>query len=95
MLTNKRRHSHVVDVRSYRAAECDIVHYLPVVKVRLILSVIKRAALKFYAGNFNARKLNDLEVKEECQVKISNSFAAFENLMMMWTSVGRVKVLRI
>jgi hypothetical protein len=29
---------------------------------------------------FNPQKLNDMEVKEQCQVRISNRFVALENL---------------
>jgi len=50
---------------------------------------------KFNIGRFNLKKLNDEEVKEQYEVKISNRFAAMENLMMMmmmWTSIGLGKV---
>jgi hypothetical protein len=30
-------------------------------------------------GDINLRQLNDVEVKEQCQVKISNRFATLEN----------------
>jgi hypothetical protein len=44
---------------------------------------------------FHSKKLNDAEIKEQYHVKISNRFAALENLMMMmmWTSLGLGKVL--
>jgi hypothetical protein len=32
---------------------------------------------------FNLKKLNDVEVKEQYQVKISNRSAALENLMLL------------
>jgi hypothetical protein len=44
------------------------------------LSVSKRAAQKFDVGIFNLKKLNDVEVKEQYKVKISNRYVAFENL---------------
>jgi hypothetical protein len=34
IMIDKRRHSNIVDVRSYRGAECDTGHYLVVAKVR-------------------------------------------------------------
>jgi endonuclease/exonuclease/phosphatase family metal-dependent hydrolase len=34
ILVEKRRHWNVLDVRSFRAADCDTDHYLVVVKVR-------------------------------------------------------------
>jgi hypothetical protein len=48
-------------------------------KLRERLSVSKRVALKFDMRRFDLRKLNDAEVKEQYQVKITNRFAAFEN----------------
>ena len=31
-------------------------------------------------GRFNLRKLNELEVRKQCRIKISDRFAALENL---------------
>jgi arginine utilization protein RocB len=61
-------------------------HYLVVVKVKERLSVSKRPAQKFDMERFNLRKLNDMKVKEQYQVKIPNRFAAVENSMMMTTT---------
>jgi hypothetical protein len=48
-------------------------------KLRKRLSVIKRVAQTFAMQIFDFRKLNDAEVKEKYQFKITNSFAALEN----------------
>jgi len=40
----------------------------------------KQAAQKFDGERFNLRKLNDLEVRKQYQVEISNRFAALETL---------------
>jgi len=40
----------------------------------------QQAAQKFDVGRLNLRKLNELEVMKQKQTKISNRFAAFENL---------------
>jgi hypothetical protein len=69
-----------------------------VAKVGQKLSVHKRADQKFDRERFKLRKPNDVGVKEMYQVKISNKFAALENLMMMmmmmmWISVGLAKIL--
>jgi hypothetical protein len=48
-------------------------------KLREWLSVIKRVAQKFDMQRFYLRKLNDAEVKEQYQVKITNRFAVLEN----------------
>jgi hypothetical protein len=45
-----------------------------------ILAVSKQAAQKFDGEIFNLRQLNDLEVRKEFQIEISNRFAASVNL---------------
>jgi hypothetical protein len=70
VLRDKRRHSNILDVRSFRAADCDNDHYLVVVKLRERISVSKRARQKFDLERFDLKKLNDVEVKEKYQVEI-------------------------
>jgi len=41
---------------------------------------VKEAAQKFDGERFILRKLNDLKVRKECQMDITNRFAAVENL---------------
>jgi hypothetical protein len=48
-------------------------------KLREGLSVSKRVAQKFDMHRFDLRKINDAEVKEQYQAKITNRFAALEN----------------
>ena len=78
-----RWHSSVLDVRSFRRADCDTDHYLVVAKVRERLAVRKQAAQKFDGGRFNLRKLNDLEIRKQYQTEITNRFAALENVRTM------------
>jgi hypothetical protein len=42
ILVDRRRHSSVLDVKSFRATDCDTDHYLVVAKVREILAVNKQ-----------------------------------------------------
>ena len=65
ILIDRRQHSSILDVRSFRGAERDTVHYLVVAKVRERLAVSKQAAQKLDGERFNLRKLKDLEVKNE------------------------------
>jgi hypothetical protein len=46
ILIDRRQHSSILDVRYFRAADCDTAHYLVVAKVRERLAVNKRAAQK-------------------------------------------------
>jgi hypothetical protein len=57
----------------------DTYHYLMAEKLLERMSVSKRETQKFYMQKFALRKLNDSEVKEQYQVKITNRFAALEN----------------
>jgi hypothetical protein len=44
------------------------------------LAVSKLSAQVFVVERFNLRTLNELEVRKQCQIKITKRFAAFENL---------------
>jgi len=51
-----------------------------VAQVRERFTVSKQAAKNFEGETFNLRKLNELEVKKQYQIEISNRYAALENL---------------
>jgi len=79
VLTDRRWRSSILDVRSFRGADCDTDHYKVIAKVRERLAVGKQAAQRFDRQRFNLRKLNEPEVREQYQIEITNRFAALEN----------------
>jgi len=60
VLIDRRWHSSVLDVRSFRGADCNTDHYLVIAKVTERLSVGKQASQRFDRQRFNLRKLNEL-----------------------------------
>ncbi|PNF13747.1 hypothetical protein B7P43_G14087 [Cryptotermes secundus] len=94
ILIDRRRHSSILDVRSFRAAACDTDHYLVVAKVRERLAVSKQTTHRVHMERFNLKKLNKVDVKEQYRVEISNKFVALENsdtkvdVNKAWETVG-------
>jgi len=80
VLIDRRWHSSVLDVRSFRGADCATDHYLVITKIRERLAVGKQAAQRFDGQTFNLRKLNESEVRKQYQIEFTNRFAALENL---------------
>jgi len=70
----------IIDVPSFRGVDLATDHYLMVAEVRERLAVSKKAAQRFDGEGFNLRKLNDLEVRKQYQIEITNRFATLENL---------------
>jgi hypothetical protein len=79
-LIDKRRHSNILDVRSFKGADCDTDHCLVVAKLRERISVIKRARQNFDLKRFDLKKIDGVEFKEKYQVEILNRFVALESL---------------
>jgi hypothetical protein len=79
-LIDRRWHSSVLDVRSFRVADCDTAHYLVVTKIRERLALSKQTTQRVYMERFILKKLNEVEGKEQYHVEISYRFTALENL---------------
>jgi hypothetical protein len=77
---DRRRHSSVLDVQSFRTADCDNDHYLVVAKVRERLVVNKQKSQRFHMETFNVKNLNEVEGEEQYHVEVSSRFAALEDL---------------
>jgi hypothetical protein len=80
ILVDRRRNLNVLDVRSFRAADCDSDHCLVVAKVRVRLAGNKQRSHRLHMKRFNLKKLNEVEGKEQYHVEVSNRFAALEDL---------------
>jgi endonuclease/exonuclease/phosphatase family metal-dependent hydrolase len=57
VLIDKRRHSNILDDRSFREADCDTDHYLVVAKLRKRISVSKRARQNFDLERFDLKTM--------------------------------------
>jgi hypothetical protein len=79
ILIDRIRHSSILDVRSFRGADCDSDHYLVVAEVRERLAVNKRMVKEMDVERFNLKHLNEVGNKQY-QVTIKHKFAALENL---------------
>jgi len=69
MLIDRRQHLSLLDVRSFRGADCDTDGCLVVAKVRERLAVSKQAAQGFYVKRFNLRKLNEQELRKRYTIR--------------------------
>jgi hypothetical protein len=90
VLIDRRWHSSILDVRSFRGADCDTDHYLVDAKVRERLVVIKQAAQKFDVERFDLKKLSELEVRKQYQIKISRLSDSCLLLLILQENVDTV-----
>ena len=74
---NRRRQPSILDIRSFREADCDSDHYLLTAKLRERLSVSKREDQTVDINRFNVGKLKDEEIKLQYQIQILNRVDAF------------------
>jgi endonuclease/exonuclease/phosphatase family metal-dependent hydrolase len=70
ILVDRQRHSNVLDVRSFRAADCESDHYVVVAKVKERLALNKQRSQRFHMERFNLKKLNEVGGKEQFLVEV-------------------------
>jgi len=70
-LIDRRWHLSILDVQFFRRADCSTDHYLVVTNVRVRSPASKQTAHKFHV---------ELDIRKKYQIKISNGYAALENL---------------
>jgi hypothetical protein len=75
-----RRYSSILDIRTFRGAECDTEHCLVLAKIRDRLAVSKQTTHRFHMERQNLKKLNVVEGKEQYRVEISHRFVVLESL---------------
>jgi hypothetical protein len=80
ILIDRRWHSSIPGVRRFRGADCDTDHYLVVVEVRERLEVCKQTAQAFVGERSNLSGVSEMRVRKQYQFRITNRFAALENL---------------
>jgi hypothetical protein len=76
ILVDRQSDSNVLDVRSFRAADCDSDHYLVVSKVRERLAMNKQRSHRFHMEGLNHKKLNEVGGKEQFRTEVC-SFGRF------------------
>ena len=64
VLVDRRWHSSILDLRSFKGTDCDADHHFVFAHFRKRLSVNKRAAQKFRKERLNPKNLSDVEVRE-------------------------------
>jgi hypothetical protein len=78
VLIDRLRHSSILDVQPFRAADCDSEHYLVVAKMWDRQAMNQQGSHKFHMERYNLKKLNKVEGKQKYRVGVSNRFAALE-----------------
>ena len=79
ILIERRWHSSILHVRSFRGTDCDTDHYPVFAEFRERLAVNKEVARKIGGEWFNLNKLSDVEFRKQYHIKISNRFVALES----------------
>ena len=85
VVIDRRWHSSVLDVQSFRGADCDTDHYLVIAKFRERIAVGKQAAQRFDWERFNLRKLNEPEVGNSISLRLQSGLQLWRTRTMART----------
>jgi hypothetical protein len=80
ILTERRLHSSILDIRSCWGADRDTDHYLVVEIIRERLAVSKQIMHTVIMERFNPKKLKEMTREDQYRSEIPTRFAALENL---------------
>jgi len=80
VLVDKRRHTNVLDVRSYRGANCDSDHMFVIAKIRERLSLNKTNGQLIGSKRLNVQNLTEGENGLKYAVEVTNKFAALKEI---------------
>ncbi|XP_018337473.1 PREDICTED: uncharacterized protein LOC108745675 [Trachymyrmex septentrionalis] len=80
VLADKRRHTNVLDVRSYRGADCDSDHLFVIAKIRERLSLNKTNGQLFGTKRLNVQGLIEGENGIKYAVEVTNRLAASKEI---------------
>jgi hypothetical protein len=95
VVIGRRRHSSVLDVGSFKAADCDTEHSVVVAKNRAILAENKQESNKFHMERFSLKKLNEVEVKRSIVLRSQIGLQVLKILMLRWELILSGKRLEI
>jgi len=85
ILIDRRWYSNILDVRSFRGADCDSDQYLVVPKLRESLAVSKQGIQRFHGEIFNLRKLNELEVGKSIRLRLQTGLQLWRTYVISRT----------
>ncbi|XP_026827597.1 craniofacial development protein 2-like [Ooceraea biroi] len=80
VLVDRRRHTNILDVRSYRGADCDSDHFLVIAKIRERLSTRKNKEQAAGIKRINVRNLAEEDNGVKYAVEVVNRFEALEEV---------------
>ncbi|PNF27268.1 hypothetical protein B7P43_G05314 [Cryptotermes secundus] len=93
ILIDRRRHSSILDVLSFRAADCDTDHYLVVAKVRKRLAVSKQTTHRVQMERFSLKHLNEVNLKSSIVLKSQIGSQLWKTWKLRWMLIKLGKLL--